>query len=140
RVSKNDIKSYLDERTSGGDEQPAEAVEEEPAKAETPEKKASAGGQQRSISAGELDIQRPTQKIETIKMGRMRKTIAEHMIRSKKTSAHVTTLTEVDVTRLVGWREKNKAEFKVRAGVKLTYTPLFIEQIIQAIREFPLLN
>ncbi|HLR31165.1 MAG TPA: 2-oxoglutarate dehydrogenase, E2 component, dihydrolipoamide succinyltransferase [Fodinibius sp.] len=140
RVSKNDIKSYLDERTSGGDEQPAEAVEEEPAKAETPEKKASAGGQQRSISAGELDIQRPTQKIETIKMGRMRKTIAEHMIRSKKTSAHVTTFTEVDVTRLVGWREKNKAEFKDRAGVKLTYTPLFIEQIIQAIREFPLLN
>ncbi len=62
------------------------------------------------------------------------------MIESKKTSAHVTTFAEADVTNLVKWREANKQKFKDRSGVKLTFTPLFIEQILQGIREFPLLN
>ncbi|WP_441000867.1 dihydrolipoamide acetyltransferase family protein, partial [Fodinibius sp. SL11] len=91
-------------------------------------------------SAGELDLQRPSENVERIKMDRMRKTIAEHMVRSKQTSAHVTTFSEVDVTKLVRWREANKHKFQERAGIKLTYTPLFIEKIIQAMREFPLIN
>lgn len=140
RVSKEDIMDYLEKRKSGEAEQPEKAGDEEPGKPEPRQKQAPVEGQQRSISAGELDIQRPSQNVETIKMDRMRKTIAKHMIRSKQTSAHVTTFSEVDVTKLVRWREEHKAEFKERAGVKLTYTPLFIEKIIQAIREFPLIN
>jgi 2-oxoglutarate dehydrogenase E2 component (dihydrolipoamide succinyltransferase) len=73
-------------------------------------------------------------------MDRMRKLIAEHMIRSKQTSAHVTTFNEADVTRLVQYREKNKDEFKKKYGFSLTYTPFFIEATIQALKEFPLLN
>ncbi|WP_372637334.1 2-oxoglutarate dehydrogenase, E2 component, dihydrolipoamide succinyltransferase [Fodinibius sp.] len=140
RVSKEDIMDYLEKRKSGEVGQPAKAGEEESGKPAARQKQAPVEGQQRSISAGELDIQRPSQNVETIKMDRMRKTIARHMIRSKQTSAHVTTFSEVDVTKLVRWREEHKAEFKERAGVKLTYTPLFIEKIIQAIREFPLIN
>ncbi|SHF20765.1 2-oxoglutarate dehydrogenase E2 component [Fodinibius roseus] len=140
RVSKEDIMNYLEKRKSGEVEEPEKAGDKEPVQTEARQKQAPVEGQQRSISAGELDIQRPSQNVETIKMDRMRKTIARHMIRSKQTSAHVTTFSEVDVTKLVRWREEHKAEFKERAGVKLTYTPLFIEKIIQAIREFPLIN
>lgn len=137
RVSKDDILSYLEDRKAGKVQQPA-ATADQP-KPST-QKKAPAQGEQRSISAGELDIQRPSQNVETIKMDRMRKMIAEHMVRSKQTSAHVTTFSEVDVTNLVRWREENKAGFQDKTGVKLTYTPLFIEKIIQAILEFPLIN
>lgn len=140
RVSKQDIMSYLDERSSEQheeaetDEQPKQAVEKEETDDELVQ------GHQRSIKAGELDIERPSDNIETIEMGRMRKMIAENMVKSKQTSAHVTTFNEVDVTKMVRWREKNKEEFKERTGIKLTYTPLFIEKMIQALREFPLLN
>jgi 2-oxoglutarate dehydrogenase E2 component (dihydrolipoamide succinyltransferase) len=140
RVSKEDVMSYLEERKA----QPKQPVQ--PATQKTglskPGKKEStpAQGEQRSISAGELDLERPSENVERVKMDRMRKMIAEHMVRSKQTSAHVTTFSEVDVTNLVRWREANKQEFKERAGVKLTYTPLFIEKIIQAMREFPLIN
>ncbi|SMO32443.1 2-oxoglutarate dehydrogenase, E2 component, dihydrolipoamide succinyltransferase [Fodinibius sediminis] len=141
RVSKEDIMSYLEDRQAGEAEQPApEKEKEEVSQPAGQPPAASVEGARRSISAGELDIQRPSENVETIKMDRMRKTIAQHMIRSKQTSAHVTTFSEVDVTNLVRWREANKAEFKERAGVKLTFTPLFIEKMIQAIREFPLIN
>lgn len=73
-------------------------------------------------------------------MDRMRKLIAEHMVKSKQTSAHVTTFGEADVTKLVMYREKNKDRFQRENGFKLTFTPFFIEATIQAIREFPLLN
>lgn len=93
-----------------------------------------------SIRAGELSVSAPQQNVEIIKMDRMRKMIAEHMVKSKQTSAHVTTFADVDVTGLVKWREANKAKFEQQTGSKLTFTPLFVEAIIQAIREFPLLN
>ena len=73
-------------------------------------------------------------------MDRMRKLIADHMVKSKQTSAHVTTFADVDVTGLVKWREANKSKFEQQTGSKLTFTPLFVEAIIQAIREFPLMN
>ncbi|MDZ7658722.1 2-oxoglutarate dehydrogenase, E2 component, dihydrolipoamide succinyltransferase [Fodinibius sp.] len=139
RVAKEDVMNYLEERKAGKAE-PAAAEEKAGLSKPSTEKAAPAQGEQRSISAGELDIERPTQNVERIKMDRMRKMIAEHMVKSKQTSAHVTTFSEVDVTKLVRWREANKQEFKERAGVKLTYTPLFIEKIIQAMREFPLIN
>ena len=81
-----------------------------------------------------------SQNVEIIKMDRMRKVIAEHMIRSKQTSAHVTTFGEADVTRLVQYRDRHKDKFHKENGFKLTFTPFFVEATIQAIREFPLIN
>ena len=140
RVSKEDVMSYLEERKAQPKQPSQPATQKSGLSKPGKKESAPAQGEQRSISAGELDIERPSENVERIKMDRMRKMIAEHMVRSKQTSAHVTTFSEVDVTNLVRWREANKHEFKERAGVKLTYTPLFIEKIIQAMREFPLIN
>lgn len=93
-----------------------------------------------SINAGQLNVKAPEQQIEIIKMDRMRKMIAEHMVNSKQTSAHVTTFSDVDVTQVVKWRAANKDRFLQQTGAKLTFTPIFVEAIIQAIREFPLIN
>ncbi|MCC7402706.1 MAG: 2-oxo acid dehydrogenase subunit E2 [Chitinophagaceae bacterium] len=77
---------------------------------------------------------------EIIEMDRMRKLIAEHMVRSKHTSPHVTSFTEADVTNLVMWRDRVKKEFEKRENTKITYTPLFIEAIVKCIKKFPLIN
>ena len=73
-------------------------------------------------------------------MDRMRKMTAEHMVRSKATSAHVTSFAEADVTGLVRLRESNKEAFQEREGVKLTYTPFFVKAAVEALREHPILN
>ena len=86
----------------------------------------------KTISKGE--------NFELIEMDRMRKLIADHMIESKKTSAHVTSFVEVDVTPIVNWRNKVKNEFLSKYNEKVTYTPIFIEAIVQAITEFPMIN
>ncbi|MDB5197178.1 MAG: diapophytoene dehydrogenase [Flaviaesturariibacter sp.] len=78
--------------------------------------------------------------VEIIEMDRMRKLIADHMVRSKHTSPHVTSFTEADVTNLVMWRDKAKKEFEKREGTKITFTPLFIEAIVRCIKKFPLIN
>lgn len=78
--------------------------------------------------------------VEIIEMDRMRKLIAEHMVRSKSTSPHVTSFTEADVTNLVRWREKNKKEFEKKYGEKITFTPIFIEAIVKSIRKYPMIN
>lgn len=79
-------------------------------------------------------------RVDVIKMDRMRQLIAEHMIESRRTAAHVTSFAEVDVTRLVQVREANKAAFLERDGVKLTYSPFLIYAAVEALREFPMLN
>jgi 2-oxoglutarate dehydrogenase E2 component (dihydrolipoamide succinyltransferase) len=78
--------------------------------------------------------------VEIIEMDRMRKLISDHMVRSKHTSAHVTSFTEADVTNMVHWRDKVKKEFEKQEGEKLTFTPLFIEAIIRCIKKYPWLN
>lgn len=78
--------------------------------------------------------------VEIIEMDRMRKLIADHMVRSKSTSPHVTSFTEADVTNLVRWREKNKNAFEKQYGEKITFTPIFIEAIARCIRKFPMIN
>ncbi|MBM3921650.1 MAG: 2-oxo acid dehydrogenase subunit E2 [Sphingomonadales bacterium] len=78
--------------------------------------------------------------IEIVEMDRMRKLIADHMVRSKQTSPHVTSFTEADVTNLVLWRERVKKEFEKREATKITFTPLFIEAIVRCIKKFPLIN
>jgi 2-oxoglutarate dehydrogenase E2 component (dihydrolipoamide succinyltransferase) len=78
--------------------------------------------------------------VEIIEMDRMRKLIADHMVRSKHTSPHVTSFTEADVTNLVMWRDKVKKDFEKREGTRITFTPLFIEAIVKCIKKFPLIN
>ncbi len=77
---------------------------------------------------------------ELIEMDRMRKLIADHMVMSKRTSPHVTSFVEADVTNLVLWRERVKKAFEQREGEKITFTPIFIMAIVQAIKEMPMIN
>lgn len=77
---------------------------------------------------------------EIIEMGRMRKMIADHMVSSVHTAPHVTSFVEADVTNLVKWRNKTKKSFEEKEGEKLTFTPIFIEAIAKALRDFPLVN
>jgi 2-oxoglutarate dehydrogenase dihydrolipoamide succinyltransferase (E2 component) len=148
RVSKEDLMNYIKSRQSGQAQapaptlsrpEPAPAPASAPAPAQTPAP-APSSASSGAISAGEIKVNWPSQNVEIIKMDRMRKLIAEHMVKSKQTSAHVTTFGEADVTKLVMYREKNKDRFFRENGFKLTFTPFFIEATIQAIREFPLMN
>ena len=115
RVTKKDILSYVQTRKSG---QPLMARG-----SSTPLVPA-------SISAGD----------EIIQMDRMRKMIAERMVDSKRIAPHVTSFVEADLTTIVQWRNKVKAEFEKREGESLTFTPFFIEAIIKAIKDFPMIN
>jgi len=95
-----------------------------------------------AVSSNETD-QPPVQNTgntEIIEMDRIRKLIADHMVRSKQISAHVTSFSEADVTNMVMWREKVKHEFEKREGTKITFTPLFVEAVIKCIKKFPLIN
>lgn len=78
--------------------------------------------------------------VEIIEMDRMRKLIADHMVMSKHTSPHVTSFVEADVTNMVKWRERIKKDFEVREKEKITYTPLFIEAVCKAIKDYPMIN
>ena len=78
--------------------------------------------------------------VEIIEMDRMRKLIAEHMVRSKHTSPHVTSFVEADVTDMVLWRDRVKDTFLKKYGEKITFTPIFIEAVVKAIRDFPMIN
>ncbi|MBS1531250.1 MAG: 2-oxo acid dehydrogenase subunit E2 [Bacteroidetes bacterium] len=77
---------------------------------------------------------------EIIEMDRMRKLIADHMVMSKQTSPHVTSFVEADVTNIVQWRDKVKNAFEKKEGEKITFTPIFIEAVVKAIRDFPMVN
>ncbi|MDQ1332250.1 MAG: Dihydrolipoamide acetyltransferase component of pyruvate dehydrogenase complex, partial [Bacteroidota bacterium] len=77
---------------------------------------------------------------EVIEMGRVRKLIAEHMVLSKKTSPHVTSFIDADVTKLVNWRNSVKERFQAAEGQKLTLTPIFIDATARALYEFPMVN
>lgn len=77
---------------------------------------------------------------EIIEMDRMRRLIADHMVMSKQTSPHVTSFVEADVTNLVLWREKVKSAFEKKEGEKITFTPIFIEAVVRAIKDMPMIN
>jgi 2-oxoglutarate dehydrogenase E2 component (dihydrolipoamide succinyltransferase) len=77
---------------------------------------------------------------EVIEMDRMRRLIADHMVMSKHTSPHVTSFVEADVTNLVMWRDRVKNSFEKREGEKITFTPIFIEAVVKAIKDFPMIN
>ena len=82
----------------------------------------------------------PSGTDEIIEMDRMRKLIADHMVMSKSVSPHVTSFVEADVTNLVHWRNKVKKEFSAREGENITFTPIFIEAVVRAIQDFPMIN
>ena len=123
RVTKNDILAYVKTRKTGGAPAPSAA----PA-ATMP----SASYQPMPVSVDGAD--------EIIEMDRMRKMIAERMVASKHISPHVTSFVEADVTKVVAWRNKVKNEFLSREGEKLTFTPILIEAIVRAIKDFPMIN
>lgn len=97
-----------------------------------------------NVADNTILVQRPAVSVgagdEIVEMDRMRKLIADHMVMSKHVSPHVTSFVEADVTNLVMWRDKAKKEFEKREGEKLTFTPLFIEAVAKAIKDFPLIN
>lgn len=119
RVKKEDVLAYLENRG---------AAPAQPAAAEPPAKPVAAP----TVTSGEGDT--------VVKMDRMRKMIADHMVMSKQVSPHVTNFIEVDVTPLVMWRNKVKDEFRKREGTKITYMPVFIEAVAKALKEFPGVN
>lgn len=82
----------------------------------------------------------PSAGDEIIEMDRMRKLIADHMVMSKQVSPHVTSFVEADVTNLVNWRNRVKKEFQEKTGENITFTPIFIEAVVRAIQEFPMIN
>ncbi|MGJ8666935.1 MAG: dihydrolipoamide acetyltransferase family protein [Patiriisocius sp.] len=91
-----------------------------------------------SYSIPDLKFDKGTGKI--VEMDRMREMIADHMVYSKHTSPHVTAYVEADLTNMVNWRNANKLKFQEKHGEKLTFTPLFIEAVANAIKDFPMIN
>ncbi len=126
RVTKADLMTYLESRGS------APAAAKAPAAKGAPSRPAASVASTGTPATGE--------RVEVVKMDRMRQIIAEHMTRSKATSAHVTSFAEIDASNLVRLREKNKAAFQKREGIKLTYTPFFVQAAVQALKEHPILN
>jgi 2-oxoglutarate dehydrogenase E2 component (dihydrolipoamide succinyltransferase) len=81
-----------------------------------------------------------TPEDEVIPLDRMRRIIADRMVTSKRVAPHVTSFVEADVTDLVKWRNQQKVYFEQKTGVKLTYTPLFLQAVVKAIQDFPMIN
>ena len=79
-------------------------------------------------------------QVEIVEMDRMRKLISKHMVQSWHTSPHVTSFIEVDVTNIVNWRAQNKDKFIRRYGEKITFTPIFIEAVVKALQDHPMIN
>lgn len=132
RVTKKDILQYVSERRRGGAQQPSKTPQPQYQPAvQQPQREES----QMPAVAGSYNG-----NVEIIEMDRMRKLIADHMVRSKHTSPHVTSFTEADVTNMVMWRDRVKKDFEKREGAKITFTPLFIEAIVRCIKKFPLIN
>ncbi len=136
RVTKADILAWLPQRGKG-----ATTANREESAPKSENKQAGS-----AITAGEnaVIVNRPAVSVgagdEIMEMDRMRKMISDHMVMSKHVSPHVTSFVEADVTNLVQWRDKAKKEFEKREGEKLTFTPLFIEAVAKAIKDFPMIN
>jgi 2-oxoglutarate dehydrogenase E2 component (dihydrolipoamide succinyltransferase) len=125
RVSKKDILDYLDQRSAPAPTAPPAPIAPAP------------------VAPPPVVAPAPvafTGAAQIVPMSPMRQKIAEHMVMSKHTSAHVYTLVEVEMTKVVGTRERYKKEFEQRNGIKLTYTPFFVRATVEAIKELPIIN
>jgi 2-oxoglutarate dehydrogenase E2 component (dihydrolipoamide succinyltransferase) len=138
RLTKDDLLNYIQQQR-GQTAQPAKTQEEA-------KKSQAVGSQQTAGVAGSTAKALPVQTLsmnggdEIIEMDRMRKLIAEHMVMSKHTAPHVTSFVEADVTNMVKWRERVKKNFEKRENEKITFTPIFIEAVTKAIKDFPMVN
>ena len=153
RLSKKDIKDYIEKKKRGdiAEQKPASAVAapaaNKPSVVVAPEPKtpktspvASAPAAQSSATSSKSSAPVAMPGVEVKEMDRVRRIIADHMVMSKKVSPHVTNVVEVDVTKLVRWREKNKDAFFRREGVKLTYMPVITEAVAKALAAYPQVN
>ncbi len=128
RVTKKDILDYVANRGKGAPATVASAPAVAAAPVSTP---APTPAPAPTVVGGNVEI---------VEMDRMRKLIADHMVRSKATSPHVTSFTEADVTNIVKWRDKVKGPFEKKYGEKITFTPIFFEAIVSCIRKYPMIN
>lgn len=145
RLSKKDIKAYIDKKKRGISEvskaaiptgdAPTASTTSSPASVSVPTPVAAPSAPSKQTPAA-ANIP----GVEVKEMDRVRRIIADHMVMSKKVSPHVTNVVEVDVTRLVRWREKNKDAFFRREGVKLTYMPVITEAVAKALAAYPQVN
>ncbi|SDB46926.1 2-oxoglutarate dehydrogenase E2 component (dihydrolipoamide succinyltransferase) [Flavobacteriaceae bacterium MAR_2010_188] len=138
RVTKHDMIAYLKNRKEQSTEstsQSSKSIKEQPVK----EKAAiTPNGAQKSVQKPTTVENRGDDEI--IEMTRMGKLIAHHMVESVQTSAHVQSFIEADVTNIWNWRNKVKSSFSKREGENLTFTPIFLEAVAKALREFPMMN
>lgn len=132
RVTKKDILQYVSDKRAG-------KIVSTPAKQSTSTELTVPISRIESSSSAVVNTTY-SGNVEIIEMDRMRKLIADHMVKSKHTSPHVTSFTEADVTNIVMWRNRVKKEFEKRENTKITFTPLFIEAIVKCIKKFPLIN
>jgi 2-oxoglutarate dehydrogenase E2 component (dihydrolipoamide succinyltransferase) len=130
RVTKTDILSFVDHKKNVGTPIAVTSLASPTATVATSEPKAAVAPTSFSVSGD----------VEIIEMDRMRQVIAKHMMDSLQTSAHVTSFVEADVTNLVNWRNRVKSEFQKKHGENITFTPIFIEAVCRALRDFPLVN
>ena len=141
RVTKQDLLAYLAQRASGVNLSAPKAAAEAPAASP-----ASAPALPSSAAAAPVGhgFKAPAPTVfpgdEIREMDRMRKLIADHMVMSKHVAPHVTSFVEADVTAIVRWREKVKPSYEKREGEKLTFTPIFMEAVVKAIKDFPNIN
>ncbi len=135
RVTKDDLKNYLSTR---GQQAPAAApaVASAPA-APAPAAQAAAAPAMEAPKKASVSV---NGNDEIVQMDRMRKLIADHMVMSKQVSPHVTSYVEADLTNVVMWRDKVKKNFEQKEKTKLTFTPIFIEAVAKAIKDFPGVN
>jgi len=128
RVTKNDIIAFIEQR------------KKTPVITETKKEKSVNGHTKEEKIEGVKPAKSYSGNYEIIEMDRMRKMIAERMIESKRISAHVTSFVEADVTNIVFWRNKYKNEFMEKEGAALTFTPIFMEAVVKAIKDYPMVN
>ena len=145
RVTKHDVLAYLAQRASGAHRTAVAATgPASEASAPTPAPAGAAAPKSSEAAPSGHGFKAPAPTIfpgdEIREMDRMRKLIADHMVMSKHVSPHVTSFVEADVTAIVRWREKVKSGYEKREGEKLTFTPIFMEAVVKAIKDFPNIN
>ncbi len=145
RVTKHDVLAYLAQRASGAHRTAVAATgPASEASAPTPAPAGAAAPKSSEAAPSGHGFKAPAPTLfpgdEIREMDRMRKLIADHMVMSKHVSPHVTSFVEADVTAIVRWREKVKSGYEKREGEKLTFTPIFMEAVVKAIKDFPNIN
>ncbi len=143
RITKDDLTKYISSRGTQPQATAPQVSQPAPAPVATPAPQVAPTPSQQAAQQPVTQTTPPSyagKNVEVIPMDRMRKLISEHMVTSKRTSAHVTSVAEVDVTNLVKFRERHKDAFEKREGIKLTYTSFFLSAVAEAVRNNPMIN